>query len=165
MCRSSRARRWQLPIFSRAVMRECFADLVIPDYMLINAWSRRAARLPVTAPYAAGMAWLANLRSRLLYHCRNMSWPERSPSLFWRGSTTGGRNQPHNWRRNHRLQILNMLNQTDQVDAMFTSVVQVCGGVCPSLCLCISVSLSLHLFLSVSLSLRLSVSLTVSLSL
>jgi hypothetical protein len=44
----------------------------------------------------------------------DMDWVEKSDSIFWRGSTTGGYSRQGGWKRHHRQKVVQKVNAKDQ---------------------------------------------------
>ena len=80
------------PIFSQSKM-SCFNDIIYP-----SPWY-----------------WAARVDYE---RKRDMDWKAKIPSLFWRGSTTGGFSRDGGWRRQHRQQMVTKMNGLDKVHIM-----------------------------------------------
>lgn len=52
---------------------------------------------------------------------RDMDWSRKIPSLFWRGSTTGGFSRDGGWRRQHRQHIVQKINALDDAKIIHNS--------------------------------------------
>ena len=52
---------------------------------------------------------------------RDMPWEEKTNSLYWRGSTTGGFSRNGGWRRQHRQHLVARLNAPDTAQVLFNA--------------------------------------------
>lgn len=103
----------RVPLLSKAKIDGCTLDVLMPDW-LFSEWDPAADR---AREFSARPAH---------------AWPNKTDDVFWRGSSTGGRNLPHTWRQNHRVRFLLDVAPAlgADVDARLTDVVQCVGSAC-----------------------------------
>ncbi|KAI9206142.1 glycosyl transferase family 90-domain-containing protein [Polychytrium aggregatum] len=93
-----------VPILSNTKLRNCFSDILIPsNYYLFDAFKGEFKD--------------------------SIPWSEKTPKLFWRGSTTGGTPVDEKYVNYHRHRMVKLAQNNSHMDMGFIGAIQ-CGAYC-----------------------------------
>ncbi|KAJ1553725.1 capsule-associated protein CAP1, partial [Nowakowskiella sp. JEL0078] len=92
-----------LPLFSESKLSACFADIIVPS----NYYFRKENNM-----------------------VDSVSWKDKKPVMFWRGSTTGGKSFSQSYVNYHRQRLVNITSNSTNYDVAFTAAIQCLQPIC-----------------------------------